>query len=139
MPLFIVAWPRPENPEECYAPAVLLSEDPGYSVICEERMLLVDLEPGTYVMAIGAAFFDDLPCGSGYSDYWIRVDAESLPDTCPSCAADFNQDGGVDGADIESFFVEWQAGGTCGDVNVDGGVDGGDVETFIRVWQAGDC
>ena len=30
---------------------------------------------------------------------------------CPACAADFNQDGGVDGGDIESFFGVWQAGG----------------------------
>ncbi|MEI7658850.1 MAG: hypothetical protein WCK33_12375 [Phycisphaerae bacterium] len=139
LPLFIVAWARPANPNECYAPSVLLSVDPTYSVICEERMLLADLEPATYAMAIGAAFFDDLPCGSGYSDYWIRVDAESLPDACPSCAADFNQDGGVDGGDIESFFVSWEGGESCGDVNLDGGVDGGDVEVFILLWEQGGC
>ena len=27
------------------------------------------------------------------------------------CIADFNQDGGVDGADVESFFFAWEAGG----------------------------
>ncbi|MEY3231641.1 MAG: hypothetical protein RL689_1730 [Planctomycetota bacterium] len=139
VPLFIVAWPQSESPDECFAPPVLFSEDLNYSVICEERTLLVDLDPGTYVLAIGATFFDNLPCGSGYGDYWIRVDAESLPDTCPSCAADFNQDGGVDGGDIESFFVSWQDGEPCGDVNLDGGVDGGDVESFIVLWEAGGC
>ncbi|MEI7657440.1 MAG: GC-type dockerin domain-anchored protein [Phycisphaerae bacterium] len=63
-----------------------------------------------------------------------------FPATCiapPACIADFNQDGGVDGADIESFFHAWETGGASGDVNQDGGVDGGDVETFIGRWEAG--
>ena len=55
------------------------------------------------------------------------------------CPADFNNDGGVDGADVESFFVAWEAGDTSSDVNADGGVDGGDVETFYRAWEAGGC
>ncbi len=55
------------------------------------------------------------------------------------CPADFNQDGGVDGADIESFFVAWQNGDPSADVNEDGGIDGGDVETFFRAWEAGGC
>jgi len=59
--------------------------------------------------------------------------------SCPTCAADFNQDGGVDGGDIEAFFGAWQAGDACGDTNLDGGVDGGDIESFFQVWQAGGC
>ena len=55
------------------------------------------------------------------------------------CAADFNVDGGVDGMDIEPFFLTWQAGACAADVNQDGGVDGGDVETFFVTWQAGGC
>jgi subtilisin-like proprotein convertase family protein len=58
---------------------------------------------------------------------------------CPGCAADFNQDGGVDGSDIESFFGAWAAGDACGDTNQDGGVDGADIESFFRVWAAGGC
>jgi len=58
---------------------------------------------------------------------------------CLDCSADFNQDGGVDGSDVESFFLVWQAGGCNGDVNQDGGVDGSDVEAFFLVWQAGGC
>ncbi|MEY3231562.1 MAG: hypothetical protein RL689_1651 [Planctomycetota bacterium] len=59
--------------------------------------------------------------------------------SCPPCAADYNQDGGVDGGDIESFFNQWANGENCADVNLDGGVDGGDIESFFNVWQAGGC
>ncbi|MCX5691459.1 MAG: hypothetical protein NTV94_16990 [Planctomycetota bacterium] len=55
------------------------------------------------------------------------------------CSADFNQDGGVDGSDVESFFLTWMTGEPAGDVNQDGGVDGGDIETFIVQWQNGGC
>jgi subtilisin-like proprotein convertase family protein len=58
---------------------------------------------------------------------------------CPTCAADYNQDGGVDGGDIQSFFTEWSAGVNCADVNLDGGVDGGDIQSFFLVWQTGGC
>jgi hypothetical protein len=63
----------------------------------------------------------------------------AVPSTCPPCAADFNQDGGVDGGDIEAFFSAWQAGDSCGDTNQDGGVDGADIESFFNVWSAGGC
>ena len=55
------------------------------------------------------------------------------------CAADFNQDGGVDGSDVEAFFIPWHAGSPSADVNGDGGVDGADVQHFFRVWEAGGC
>lgn len=55
------------------------------------------------------------------------------------CFADFNQDGGIDGADVEAFFVAWEAGDSSADVNLDGGVDGADVETFFTAWEAGGC
>ena len=58
---------------------------------------------------------------------------------CPTCAADFNQDGGVDGADIEAFFTAWSNGDSCGDVNTDGGVDGSDIESFFSYWENGGC
>lgn len=55
------------------------------------------------------------------------------------CPADFNQDGGVDGSDVEAFFVAWTAAEPEADVNIDGGVDGADVETFFTAWSAGGC
>jgi choice-of-anchor C domain-containing protein len=58
---------------------------------------------------------------------------------CLECPADYNQDGGVDGEDIVTFFAAWEAGGCDGDVNADGGVDSGDVDTFFTAWEAGGC
>jgi hypothetical protein len=55
------------------------------------------------------------------------------------CFADFNQDGGVDGADVEDFYLVWQEGQSGADVNQDGGVDGADVEAFFGQWAAGGC
>jgi hypothetical protein len=51
--------------------------------------------------------------------------------------ADFNLDGGVDGADVEAFFTAWSMGATFADFNLDGGVDGADVEAFFRAWELG--
>jgi hypothetical protein len=53
------------------------------------------------------------------------------------CPADFNQDGGVDGADVEAFFRVWATGDNAADVNQDGGVDGSDVQSFFIRWQSG--
>ncbi len=58
---------------------------------------------------------------------------------CPPCAADFNNDGGIDGADVNDFFDAWGAGVPCADVNNDGGIDGADVQHFFTVWQNGGC
>lgn len=51
--------------------------------------------------------------------------------------ADYNNDGGVDGADIEAFIAAWSSGNNGGDVNGDGGVDGADFESFFAVWSVG--
>jgi hypothetical protein len=60
-------------------------------------------------------------------------------DTGTLCPADFNQDGGVDGADVDAFFAAWENGETQADVNQDGGIDGGDVDTFFAAWENGGC
>jgi hypothetical protein len=67
----------------------------------------------------------------------ITTDAATI--SAPFCPADFNGDGGVDGADVEAFFSSWQAGESLADVNFDGGVDGSDVESFFAAWAAGGC
>ncbi len=51
--------------------------------------------------------------------------------------ADFNIDGGIDGADIEAFFIAWQAGESHADFNLDGGIDGSDIESFFLAWENG--
>ncbi|MBL8999623.1 MAG: hypothetical protein JNK25_00640 [Phycisphaerae bacterium] len=55
------------------------------------------------------------------------------------CVADYNSDGGVDGGDVEAFFIDWESGDSAADVNEDGGVDGGDVEFFYLAWESGSC
>jgi hypothetical protein len=146
MPLSIVAYSMPDYlaSRRCGGtgdfdyPVIELQES-SYPVLCTARAGDFELPPGTYAIGLEPSLFDNLPCGTNYEQYWFRVDTQPLGAACPSCGADFNQDGGVDGADIESFFVQWQIGGTCGDVNLDGGVDGGDVETFILLWEEGGC
>jgi len=58
---------------------------------------------------------------------------------CPTCAADYNLDGGVSGEDIGAFFFDWESGAACADVNLDGGIDGADVLAFFTVWERGGC
>jgi hypothetical protein len=70
---------------------------------------------------------------------WVLTPVTHSCGTCAPCAADFNQDGGVDGADVASFFPEWENSGGCADVNQDGGVDGADIEAFFLAWEAGGC
>jgi hypothetical protein len=69
----------------------------------------------------------------------LRFDTLCPENPCPDCAADYNQDGGVDGTDVQAFFLDWSAGLPCADVNQDGGIDGQDVGFFLAVWQAGGC
>jgi hypothetical protein len=52
-------------------------------------------------------------------------------------SADFNLDGGIDGADVEAFFDAWENGAPEGDFNQDGGIDGADVELFFEAWEQG--
>jgi serralysin len=66
----------------------------------------------------------------------LSIDCAS---TCSPCAADYNQDGGVDGADVDVFFADWVGSAPCADVNLDGGIDGSDVDVFFFFWSAGGC
>jgi hypothetical protein len=60
-------------------------------------------------------------------------------DAAAPCVADFNQDGGVDGLDVEVFFEAWVNADASADTNQDGGVDGTDVEIFFEQWSNGGC
>lgn len=73
----------------------------------------------------------------GVGAFTLIEGAEVVPP--PPCPADFNRDGGVDGADISEFFSMWEDGDASADVNVDGGIDGEDVTVFFEAWEAGGC
>lgn len=55
------------------------------------------------------------------------------------CFGDFNEDGGINGEDVEEFFRAWVEGDLVADGNGDGGVDGADIEAFFVVWERGSC
>jgi hypothetical protein len=60
-------------------------------------------------------------------------DAEFAQVEAPGCAADWNNDGGIDGDDVIQFFAEWDANDA--DYNGDGGTDGDDVIAFFADWD----
>lgn len=60
-------------------------------------------------------------------------------DTCPPCPADFDLNGGVDGADAGAFFIDFEQGLPCADVDQNGGLDGGDIAAFFIAFEAGGC
>ena len=84
-------------------------------------------------------FIDDASAPNGTA----RSAAARIPFFCGSygcptaCPADTNQDGGVDGDDVTTFFSGWEAGESSADFNQDGGVDGADVNAFFFAWEAG--
>lgn len=79
------------------------------------------------------SFFTKENATAQIAGYIARVDIEVI--AYPG--ADFNFDGGVDGSDVEAFFLAWEAGETIADFNIDGGVDGNDVEAFFVAWENG--
>ncbi len=86
---------------------------------------------GIYIIRVGG-YFGSNGCGV--------LNVSCTPDnSCPVCAADYNQDGGVDGADVAAFFLDWENGLPCADVNLDGGIDGADVSFFYAFWEQGNC
>jgi hypothetical protein len=58
---------------------------------------------------------------------------------CPVCPADFDQDGGVTGADVSAFFGQYEEGASCADTDLDGGVSPADIATFFVAFEAGGC
>jgi hypothetical protein len=76
--------------------------------------------------------------GTFLGEALVRLPLVDEP-ACPACPADFDQDGGVTGADVEAFFLAFESGDPCGDTDLDGGVTGADVEAFFIAFEAGGC
>ncbi|MBS0197772.1 MAG: hypothetical protein JSR77_13540 [Planctomycetes bacterium] len=104
--------------------------EPGYQPAGNDRFVIV---------RAGAVEreFENLVLPPGFSVQY-DTDAVILSYTAP-CFADFNQDGGIDGADVDAFFAAWEGGDASADVNQDGGIDGADVDAFFAAWEAGAC
>ncbi|MBS0197740.1 MAG: hypothetical protein JSR77_13375 [Planctomycetes bacterium] len=119
-------------------------------VFAPNRLVLADDVAcmGGFTYTAGASF----PVVAG-EDYLIRIGGYPFTgagtfnrghaiydlELATACPADFNQDGGVDGTDVQAFFAAWDAGLARADVNCDGGVDGSDVDTFFSSWENGGC
>ncbi len=58
---------------------------------------------------------------------------------CAPCAADYDNNGGVDGADLGAFFADFERGRPCADIDQNGGVDGGDLGLFFQYFEGGCC
>ena len=50
------------------------------------------------------------------------------------CAADLNDDGFIDGADLTSLLGDWGSTDSPADLNDDGIVDGGDLAELLGYW-----
>ncbi|MCX5688707.1 MAG: S8 family serine peptidase [Planctomycetota bacterium] len=55
------------------------------------------------------------------------------------CDADFDVNGGVDGRDVEAFFLAWESRDFRADINFDGAFDSSDVAAFVSTWARGGC
>lgn len=93
----------------------------------------------TGVVFVNSIMLADRPFSDEEVGALSSPDADGIYPPAQGCAADFNNDGGVDGADVESFFLAWESAANNADVNQDGGIDGSDVEFFFTRWEAGGC
>ncbi|MBX3410684.1 MAG: hypothetical protein KF859_12470 [Phycisphaeraceae bacterium] len=139
-------------PESFYTVNVLRNADPGFSREIEIHGTgtwqypagLYTIKPKlTGTSALRSDLVLDVPPVLDFHYYFDLAPASAsagclLETNCP-CPADFNQDGGVDGADVEAFFIAWEASEPEADANCDGGIDGADVETFFICWELGGC
>ena len=67
---------------------------------------------------------------------WIQYTPYGMAVTNPPGNGDFNGDGGVDGGDLEAFFLAWEAGLLSADADNSGGVDGDDISAFLGYWES---
>lgn len=66
-------------------------------------------------------------------NFCVRVDFASIP----GCAADFNENGGLDIQDIFDYLNAWFAGNPATDFNASGGIEVQDIFDFLNAWFAG--
>jgi hypothetical protein len=58
---------------------------------------------------------------------------------CWWCPADFDDSGNVSTLDVMHFFEAWSISDQCADINRDGGIDGADAQSFLDGWMLGMC
>ncbi|MBL8761518.1 MAG: hypothetical protein JNL50_09470 [Phycisphaerae bacterium] len=99
---------------------------------------LVDGLPNGYVMMTAQKINDNgWIVGYGYGGGGGIYSAYVLRPRGSGCAADFNNDGFVNGDDYDTFAVLFDAGDTGADFNHDGFVNGNDYDAFAEAFDAG--
>jgi len=81
------------------------------------------------------------------SDAMLDPDIETFSsdfgrDNCPVepyTPGDYNDDGDVDGLDLQIFLLYFNVGNLAADLNEDGAVDFQDVATFSAVYGKSEC
>lgn len=68
------------------------------------------------------------PCGETFSQ-------SALVNVLGGCPSDWDESGGVDGDDVISFFIDWDANNA--DFDFSGGTDGDDLIAFFAAWDLG--
>jgi len=104
----------------------------------------IDLSDGSRIIGSGSLSLTILgvtATDAGRYDLRISTSCGSFT-TAPAllevrCPADFNNDGGIDGGDVDTFFIAWESGSAQADTNQDGGIDGSDVDVFFNRWESG--
>ncbi|XVJ59383.1 MAG: hypothetical protein HEQ23_08250 [Tepidisphaera sp.] len=123
------------SPGSCFGDAALFLEQLDAASLCEPVSGSVELDAGTHRLAIAHAYFDGLECGSGFENYWLRIDAQS------ACPADFNGDAFIDFFDYTDFVGCFEGdlcpGGRTADFNGDDFVDFFDYSNFVQAFEAG--
>ncbi len=138
-------------PEACEGPELLTVINNRYAGLCETYSGTVELPAGTHRAVIANAFFDGVGCGSGYEQYWLRVDATPVTGPCLADIAggETGGDGTVDGTDFIAFINSFAIGDTAADpaadvagagedgLSPDGTIDGSDFIAFINAFAIG--
>lgn len=76
---------------------------------------------------------------SRYNHAFIARDLPLGDNECPSCAADFDRDGGITGGDLCAFIGAYYIDDDCTDLNGDGAVTPADVLAFFELFERGGC
>lgn len=128
----------PPGPRSILNPVAFCEDNSGELYICDIAGAIFKIVPTVQGADCNA---NGLPDSCDIAEGRSRdSNANGIPDECePPCPADFNGDGGVDGSDVEAFYIAWEASMPRADVNQDGGIDGADVESFFLYWEAGGC
>lgn len=100
------------------------------------------IDLGTFRPATISGISED---GTVVVGYGVYVDEQSTYRTSHGfiaylprqCRADVDNNGGVDGGDVEAFFALWDDGLQEADFDQNGGVDGADIAAFFNRWRDG--